>query len=664
MKPQLNDRNVTNTVVGDTQTFTIAASAHAFRVLVDSLYSDKILSVVRELCTNAFDGHARRRNRNEPFEVLLPSTYAPTFAVRDYGSGMDHEFVMRLYSRLFHSDKQSTNTEVGMLGLGSKSPFAYTDSFTVKVHEPTGHMRTYVVAVAADGIPAITYLGTSFTGEPEGTEISFAVNQRDYVAFASAVRQIADGFDVRPKFMGDPGPKVWSLETGNIKARRGTGYNDQAITIRQGCVIYPVPTSIKRPDIPSGWCLQIDVPIGTVNVTASREALELNLQTTAALNKAVTGANVVLGAHITALIGEAKDDYERAVLGEELRRWPGCPRLPETLSVSAAYGLSIETFTDKWKVDMAAKIPNGVGTNSEHSVNGWVPFEVFVTRQKSLQALWDVPARILPNLIIVRDCGEKIQRRQLRLKAWQQVHSSGVIFRGTDAQFRAVCTYFHVTPDRCSNITDIPDVKLAPRKARTCGGTPAQTAATVTEPWLPRIGKYWQFPALTKAGAGESELPRDVARAAGFVSLQKPAVLLTPSQTAKMTDVNQRWDNLLVAALRAVPDSKVDPVALFCVLLNMLGNSYSTARIGVPGAAETARNLVSAEYKYTVSDAEAQGFVCATILGFYTDNVEKAKATRKQLLAKYPMLFAPSPSNIAEYVADRDKLNLTLSPST
>ena len=115
-------------------TFRIKATGKAFRVLIDGLYANKAQSIVRELASNAFDSHIAAKT-SKPFFIHVPTTMRPEFYVRDYGIGMSHQKVMNLYSTLFDSDKDEDNDLVGMFGLGSKSPFAYTDQFYVTCYD-------------------------------------------------------------------------------------------------------------------------------------------------------------------------------------------------------------------------------------------------------------------------------------------------------------------------------------------------------------------------------------------------------------------------------------------------------------------------------------------------------------------------------------------------
>ena len=69
--------------------------------------------------------------QDTPFEVHLPTILEPYFSVRDYGTGLTDQEIESIYTTYFESTKTNSNEYIGALGLGSKSPFSYTDNFTV-----------------------------------------------------------------------------------------------------------------------------------------------------------------------------------------------------------------------------------------------------------------------------------------------------------------------------------------------------------------------------------------------------------------------------------------------------------------------------------------------------------------------------------------------------
>ena len=105
--------NVISNTLPNTTQYSIKASAKAFKILSDGLYSDKIATPIRELSTNAYDAHVPKGNIHTPFDVHLPSMQA-WFAIRDYGIGMSKQELQTTYTTYFDSNKTHSNDFVGV----------------------------------------------------------------------------------------------------------------------------------------------------------------------------------------------------------------------------------------------------------------------------------------------------------------------------------------------------------------------------------------------------------------------------------------------------------------------------------------------------------------------------------------------------------------------
>jgi hypothetical protein len=183
--------------------FTIQQSAKMFNVLSNSLYSDKIGAVIRELCTNANDAHIAAKNPN-PFHVYLPTEADANFKVRDFGTGLSKEDMEKLYTTYGASTKNTSNDFVGCLGLGSKSPFAYTKSFT-STSFFNGKQYTYIASIGDDGVPTLNLMHSCDTSEPNGLEISFAVKRYDYGEFSKKAVRVFHYLKQKPVVFGGYG---------------------------------------------------------------------------------------------------------------------------------------------------------------------------------------------------------------------------------------------------------------------------------------------------------------------------------------------------------------------------------------------------------------------------------------------------------------------------
>ena len=106
----------------------------------------------------------------------------PSFKVRDYGVGMDHQFVMTRLNTYFDSTKNDNNEEIGGFGLGIKSGFSYTSSYMIVTFDGTTR-RVYAFQIGSGGLPEISFLAETPSTEPRGVELSIPVMDKDYDRF-------------------------------------------------------------------------------------------------------------------------------------------------------------------------------------------------------------------------------------------------------------------------------------------------------------------------------------------------------------------------------------------------------------------------------------------------------------------------------------------------
>ena len=152
----LDNQHTANSVFpnGGLGEFKIKNSAKAFSILSSGLYANKIRAIIRELSCNAYDSHVAAGTVSEPFDIHLPNSFEPYFAIRDYGIGLDHSGVVNVYTTYFESTKTDSNDYIGALGLGSKSPFSYVNTFKV-VAIKNGRRGVYTTFINENGVPSI-----------------------------------------------------------------------------------------------------------------------------------------------------------------------------------------------------------------------------------------------------------------------------------------------------------------------------------------------------------------------------------------------------------------------------------------------------------------------------------------------------------------------------
>lgn len=263
------------------------AIAHLMNVLTD-LYSDPELAVIREYATNAYDSH-RAAGHSDPIEIGMPSAYEPVYKVRDHGTGMSVDTILEQFSKYGYSSKRDTDDEVGMLGLGCKSGLTYTSQFTlISTHE--GRTITVLVTREEDGAGAVQVITDlpAEPGTPSGVEVRIPVlNVR---TFTEKVYDFFSYWDPGTVLIeGDEPDNVWTAEDSmlidpDVVIR--TDSPDDPDVIVMGMVPYKIPyhddAHLIVQDRLRGRRLSrviVRVPIGVVDFTPSREALQFTKRT-------------------------------------------------------------------------------------------------------------------------------------------------------------------------------------------------------------------------------------------------------------------------------------------------------------------------------------------------------------------------------------------------
>ena len=279
------------TILGNgskSKAFSITASPKVFKILSSDLYTNKIRAVVRELITNMIDAHALNGNP-EKFIIQVPGRLDPRFVCRDFGPGMSDFDIQGddnspgLYNSYFSSSKAESNDFIGGFGLGSKSPFSYTDTFSITSYHK-GEIRGYVAYIDGDG-PQIkpTFVKEMGPDDKTGIEIVVPVEEKDFRNFAYEVSYIMRPFkdlaiingldreiDYFPDFDDYYGvnPERYWPDRGGLYAIYGG-------------IVYPIDGVIRE----RNWLSirnevnYIKFPMGSLDIAPSREALSLDDRT-------------------------------------------------------------------------------------------------------------------------------------------------------------------------------------------------------------------------------------------------------------------------------------------------------------------------------------------------------------------------------------------------
>ena len=270
----------------ETQAFSIVASPIAFEILSSRLYANPQLAIVRELLTNAYDSHKVAVTLDIPIKISFPNYMKKDFTIRDYGTGLSKEEVMGMYTTFFSSTKSNSNDLTGCFGLGSKTPFSYTSSFSVTSY--FNGMLYRFMAIKKDGLPSIIAVKEEETTEPNGLEVSiptdhdpsFLKNAKEYLKYMPEI--LVDSDDIITK---DDRPEpaytfenilIYSIDNDNSYRSNNSS---ERLFIKQGQNVYEIHKFAEQlklnyvHKLRKRFSIVVEVPIGTLDITPSREAL-------------------------------------------------------------------------------------------------------------------------------------------------------------------------------------------------------------------------------------------------------------------------------------------------------------------------------------------------------------------------------------------------------
>lgn len=285
------------------------------RLVVDilsKLYAYPIRTLVQEYICNGRDAMREAYTWGKlPIEITVPNTLDPVFKVRDYGIGISPDRMENIFVNYGSSTKRNTNTQTGGFGIGAKSAFSYTDSFTITSFV-AGTKFTYVAHLADNG--GVNLISQEPTKERNGVEISIGVKPKDIPEFRNAVQRCVRFWQEPIKFIGSKDIHQLSptLTLGNMTVYDSPDRESGTIYLIDGIeydlmqeersrygYIYPI-------HLQSGHkIIAINVPNGHFKIASSRERLENNDQNKAYQDKMLADCRSKIEDIITTKINNA-----------------------------------------------------------------------------------------------------------------------------------------------------------------------------------------------------------------------------------------------------------------------------------------------------------------------------------------------------------------------
>lgn len=255
-------------------------------LLTSNLYSKPFESFLRETIANAYDSHLEAgTDKNIILLFEGKNEYSYTVSIRDYGTGVSPERFEKIYRNIGSSTKRESNDFIGMFGIGRFSSLSCADTANITSYY-NGKKYSYIMYKNGTSLN-IDKLSEVEGDYPNGLEVSIQVKKDSYYNWEDAIYQLCL-FD--KLYIVCKGECCWKLRSvaENFNNRKVKNYNNTFSTcdvLRSSMLYYRVGNILYEADGEHTYIstkgLIINIPIGTVDITPSRE----NLQYTEFTNK-------------------------------------------------------------------------------------------------------------------------------------------------------------------------------------------------------------------------------------------------------------------------------------------------------------------------------------------------------------------------------------------
>lgn len=286
----------TNTVLTlgkkEDRRFKMSDNKILYDILRNKLYNNPIGAICREIASNCRDANRESGRPDEPIIIKIFDNIDgmrigdASISFKDSGIGINPDRMQNVFLLYGESTKRDSNGYTGGYGLGAKTPFAYSESFTIiTVCEENGCRTkyTYIGHLDQEEKGAMPLFKKEKTNDPTGTEVIVPIKKADIDKFETNCYYYTRFWNVRPIYTGFKRSDVYSYEKysfGKFDIYRGSLASSlSSFVVMIDEIPYNVPTSLIKDDWDSiGGLSMISFPFdnGVLDLGAAREDIQIN----------------------------------------------------------------------------------------------------------------------------------------------------------------------------------------------------------------------------------------------------------------------------------------------------------------------------------------------------------------------------------------------------
>ena len=259
-------------------------------LLTSNLYSKPLESFLRETVANAYDSHMEAGTDEHILLLIQDSGYRTyTISIRDYGVGVSPERFEKIYRNIGSSTKRDSNDYIGMFGIGRFSCLSCADIANITSYY-NGKKYSYLMYKNGGGIN-IDKMSETEGDFKNGLEVSI----KKYIFSDSDWREAICHLCLFDKLHITYQGENYFLKglASQFNERKITNFNafsrcsllpTSKNYFKVGNVLYDMKDSVDLATIDG---LIISLPIGSVDITPNREALQYTDYTNRTINQKV-----------------------------------------------------------------------------------------------------------------------------------------------------------------------------------------------------------------------------------------------------------------------------------------------------------------------------------------------------------------------------------------
>lgn len=311
-----------------------------FDILRNKMYSNKIAAVAREISSNARDANRENKKTDTPIEIMIvePNVLVNStdmqIVFKDYGTGITPDRMANIFLNYGASTKRNTNKQTGGFGLGAKTPFAYTDTFTVitiyKGDKGKNVKDTYTASITdrkGVGSGEMILFNSEDTKEETGTSIVVPIRESDRFEFETECYRATAFWKVKPKFVGFQNTpwkfkEVYKGAGFNVISDEGSRFPNQYLLVIDG-----IPYEVDRGLLSlssnflhnTGLILCFHYNNGDLTISANREAVQYDRKTKVSLLWRIRQVKRAFAKEVMDKFAEKKNYIEACIFSNTIK---------------------------------------------------------------------------------------------------------------------------------------------------------------------------------------------------------------------------------------------------------------------------------------------------------------------------------------------------------